>query len=186
MTPRYAHLIALATCFAGCLSPSDVPSEDAPAASAQAPDEPRGHEVRPGVPLDRILSADSAAIQRLDAPRARQASPVANAATPGPVDSLVTLQYDGLVIETLVLATGRTLVRRVIATEGTYGSRDGVSVGEARATLEEILGAPVRQAGDTATYAIDGPMPTRVEVRYDRDDDGTPRATQIAWTLPVD
>lgn len=146
-------------------------------------------EVRPGVRLDRLLAARGDAaplVAVMRAPRSRRAEAVANVHVAGQTDSVVTLVYDGLAVEAWVAAGGPTLIRRVAVTEGTYGTVDGLSVGEARADVEAVLGRPTRQAAGVVSYVLGGPLPTTVEVRYAPDGDGTERAAEIVWRLPID
>ena len=176
--PLAAPLLALlALALAGCADDAPPPREEPP---------PRV-EVRPGVRLDRLLAARGDARPLLDVmrdPRERRTEPAASG--PGPAGTVATWVYDGLAVETVAVAGGPTFIRRVVVTEGMYGTSDGLSVGEARADLEAVLGAASRRAGGDSVYVLDGDMPTVVEVRYVPDDDGVDRAAQIVWTLPLD
>ena len=176
--PLLPSALVLAVALVGC-------APDPPPRAEPSPN----IEVRPGVRLDRLLAARGDARPLLDvmrAPRERRAGPAANAHVAGRTDTVATWVYDGLAVETVTVAGGPTLVRRVVVTEGTYGTSDGLSVGEARADLEAVLGRPDRQSDGTAVYVLDGELPTTVEVRYAPDDDGVERAARIDWRLPVD
>ena len=184
MRPWFALLsLASGLIVAGCggdeTPPADVRDEM-----------PFRDPLRPGVRLDRLLAASGDAQPVLDAmrpPRTREAVPVANAHVEGQVDSVVTWTYDGLAVEAHAVTGGPTLVRRVVATESAYGTLNGVSVGETRANLEDILGEASAEAGGVASYLADAAeMPTFVDVVYAPDDDGVDRAVRIAWRLPVD
>ena len=82
---------------------------------------------------------------------------------------------------------GATFVRRVIVTGGGYGTADGLAVGETRASLESVLGAPVGVEGPLVSYEADGgDAPTAVEVTYAPDQDGVERASEIVWRPYLD
>ena len=125
-------------------------------------------DVRPGASLDRILAHqtdDGSFFAGLRPPLARRAEAVANRHVAGQTDSLVTLVYDGLEIEAYAVAGGETFLRWLTVTGTGYGTASGLSVGEARAHLEDTLGPPARAGGDVATYETgDGAAPTVVEV----------------------
>ncbi len=150
-------------------------------------------DVRPGASLDRILVErpdDGAFLDALRPPRVRLTEPVENRYVEGQVDSVVTLVYDGLGIEAYEVTGGRTFVRRLAVTDGSYGTDSGLSVGEARDDLEAVLGPPVAVAGDIVTYqdaeTVAEPEPPRVEITYEPDLDGVERATQIVWIPYLD
>ena len=145
-------------------------------------------EVRPGVRIDRILAASgdlSSVLDRLRPPRARRADPVSNRHVAGQIDTLRTWRYDGLDLEIYQTADGRSLLQRLAVTSGTYGTSDGLSVGEARGDLEGVLGPPASERGAEATYRIGEPMPTVIRVVYDFDEDGIERAFSIEWRPPI-
>ena len=177
-----AVVVASALVGAGCAGETDP--ETARDEMALRP------EIRPGVRLDRLLAAQGDAAPVLGvmrAPRSQRAAPVANRHVEGQVDTVVTWTYDGLELETYEVAGGPTLIRRVVVTEATYGTADGLSVGETRASLEAVLGPAEAEAAEVASYRVDaGAMPVTVDVTYAPDDDGVERATRIDWRLPVD
>lgn len=152
--------------------------------ATSAPEHTVPAEVRPGARLDRILAPrddDAAFLAGLRAPRL-----VTTEAVPDRrADSVRTWRYDGLTIESYKVAGGPTRIRRVAVNDGSYGTSDGLSVGETRATLEAVLGASVRESGREATYRpTAGLAPTTVEVTYEPDEDGAERASEIVW-LPT-
>ena len=181
------RLLALALVLTGC---ADRPSAPDAAPTATDSTSPAPASVRPGVSLDRLLADradDAPLLAELRAPRRQSARAVANRHVEGQVDSVVTRVYDGLVLEAYVVTGGRTFIRRVDVDEASYGTSDGVSVGESRADLEEVLGVPTREDGETVTYiAGSGPVPTPVEVTYAQGTDGAQRATRVVWHLYVD
>ncbi len=145
-------------------------------------------DARPGVRLDRILdaSADAGALRELlRTPLASRAEPVANRHVAGQIDTVTTWVYDGLVLELYEVADGRALVQRLAVTSGSYGTRDGLSVGESRADLESVLGPP-QSPGRVATYLRGDPLATTIRVTYDPDPDGAERASEIEWRPPVE
>ena len=162
----------------------------APASPEAAPAGAPSPEVRPGARLDRILAAhddDAAFLDGLRAPRQRRAAPVENRHDPAQTDTVHTLVYDGLTIEAYDVTGGPTLIQRVAVTGGGYGTADGLAVGEDRAEIESVLGAPVATDGDRVAYESGGePTPTRVEVVYEPDADGVLRASEIVWLPYVD
>ena len=183
MPPWYSPTVPLALMLAG-------------AGCAEAPDprpvrdeRPGRVEVRPGVRLDRLLAARGDATPVLDvmrAPRDRHAEAVANRHVEGQTDSLVTWVYDGLTLEIYAVTAGPAFVRRVVVTRGMYGTSDGLSVGEPRASMEETLGRPSAEVPGAVSYRLGGETPVFVDVTYAPDDDGVERAARIAWRLPVD
>lgn len=191
-------LLALLT-LAACVedpAPRPSPAEAPPRAEApsriEAPlrtEMPRREEFRPGVGLDRLLAASNDAdsvLSTLRAPRRREVEAVANRHVAGQIDTAAVWVYDGLSIGTYVITDGRTVIDRLAVTEGSYGTSDGLSVGETRASLEAVLGLPVRQTAADVTYSVGDGMATGVEVRYAPDDDGVERALRIIWCPPFD
>ena len=154
-----------------------------------APEEPVSLAVRPGVGLDRILAPrddDAALLARLRPARSASARPVANEYVAGQVDSVRTYVYDGLVLDAYEVSGGRSFVQRVAVTGGDYGTADGLAVGETRADLEAVLGAPAR-GGRVSTYDTgSGPTPTLVEVTYEPDESGVDRAVEVVWRPYLD
>jgi len=125
-------------------------------------------------------------VDRLREPRSRDVEAVPNRHVPGEVDTLRTWRYDGLTLELHEAYDGKVLLRRLDVTSGTYGTTDGLSVGETRADLESVLGAPAETEGDIVSYRTDGELPTTIDVTYERDGDGVERASEIAWHPPID
>ena len=187
--------VLLVLVLAGCGSePSSVPAESPERAAADRADlaeaaETQGAaEVRPGVRIDRILRASgdlSQLLPVLRAPRSARAEPVRNRHVPGQIDSVRTWQYDGLELDIYEAADGRSLLQRLAVTSGTYGTSDGLSVGETRDDLESVLGAPASSGGAEATYRVGGELPTVVRVVYEPDEDGVLRASEIEWRPPI-
>jgi len=199
MLVRFASLLALLLGTAACVGDADdaavashVPEASAsrPVAVPSDPDAPPAADVRPGVRLDRILAEredDADLLTDLRAPRTQRTEPVPNEYVEGQVDTVRTYVYDGLRIEAYEVAGGRTFIRRVDVTDGSYGTASGLSVGETRETIERVLGRPVRDGGRVVVYeAGPEPTPTSVEVTYEPDEAGTPRASAISWLPYLD
>ena len=158
------------------------------AARAEVAETGSAAEVRPGVRIDRILRASgdlSQLLPVLRTPRSARAEPVRNRHVPGQIDTVRTWGYDGLELEVYETAEGRALLQRLAVTSGTYGTSDGLSVGETRDALESVLGPPASSGSAGVTYRVDGALPTVVRVVYEPDEDGVPRASEIEWRPPL-
>jgi len=193
MIRAYGFALLLAV-WGGCASDGPAPSGPAPSPESSAPDpetatEPTpSAEVRPGVRIDRLLAPTAPlpeVVARLREPRSRTAEPIENRQVRGQIDTIRTWRYDGLTLELYDVSGGRLLLQRLAVTSDTYGTTDGLSVGEPRDAIESTLGAPVGTEGDVVTYRLGDELPTAVEVRYQPDEDGVERATAIEWRPPI-
>ncbi|MDT0633235.1 hypothetical protein RQM47_00550 [Rubrivirga sp. S365] len=184
--------LAALVVLAGCGSEPAAPrSAAAPSAEVEeAPADRPAPEVRPGVPLDRILALhdDPAAfLAGLRPPRQTHVELVANEYTEGQVDTVRTRVYDGMEVVAYEVTDGPTFVQSVTIMGTGYGTSGGVAVGEAREALEDVLGRPVDERSGAVLYEIDsGPAPTAVEVRYETDEDGVARAAEVTWRPYLD
>lgn len=146
--------------------------------------------VRPGVPLDRLLSPrdnDGAVVAGLRSPREQRAEAEPNRHVQGQVDTVRTYVYDGMVIETYEVTGGPTFIQRVTATGTGYGTASGVAVGALRSDVEAALGPPVQEDAGVVVYETgDRATPTTVTVRYEPDERGRPRAFEITWRPYLD
>lgn len=182
-------LVLVAVGWSGC----GDPSESALPSGQAALDEERpvlAIEARPGLRLDRLLASDGddqAILDRMREPRTRLSTPTPNAHVDGQVDTVTTYRYDGLEIEAYEVTGGPTFIQRIVITSGSYGTSDGLSVGEPRATLEEVLGPPVATTARAVTYEVgEEPTPTRIVVTYEPNEDGVEQAVSIEWYPYVD
>ena len=185
-------LAALGTLGLGGCADEPAPPAAPPVIAEDARPSADASERRPGAGLDRILADrpdDAAFLSGLRTPRHRTAAPVTGGLDPDQADSVVTMVYDGLLIEAYAAAGRPTRVRRVSVTGGGYGTASGLSVGETRASIETVLGPPGRRATEPGveTYpSVSGPRGATVTVTYDRDEDGVERASQMVWSIPID
>ena len=188
---RTSSLFALLLLAAGCADRSEEPSAPAPVERDVALDEEAvPEEVRPGIPLDRILAEradDGPFLRTLRPPRSTRVEPVANEYVAGQVDTLRTRVYDGVTIQAYEVSGGKTFLRQIDVTGGDYGTRDGLALGATRDEIEALLGAPERADGPSATYSTgSAETPMTIVVDYEPDPDGTERSATIRWIPYLD
>ena len=181
-----ACVVALAACAADPSDPDDAPR---PPRLEPQPDVTPAEEVRPGVRLDHLLDPAGPldeVVDRLREPRSRDAQPIGNRHVAGGVDTVRTWRYDGLTLELYEPREGEVLLRRLDVTSDTYGTADGLAVGQTRADLESVLGVAAATNGDVVSYRTGLELPTTVAVTYEAGEDGVQRASEIEWRPPVD
>lgn len=193
-------IIGLLT-IAACDSPDDVtpdPTDTTQTATNNAPVEhttgarldESGAAAGPGVSLQTILdqafarhpqTGELTFLDRLHDPQNVSVETQENIHDPTQIDTLRTLQYDGLELTVYHVSGGKEILKNITVTGDQYETSEGLSVGMTRSKVESLRGQPDQQQNGRYVYNLGGPMPTMLHVAFTDDE-----VSRIEWQYPID